>query len=69
MPTRRSKFAKASKPGAARRPELGDRVTIPNSPIVWTILKISSDGFATLTFEDSNLQRFRVPVSDMKPAK
>jgi hypothetical protein len=68
MPAKRSKVAKAARTPQPKL-QLGDRVTIPNSPLVWTILTISSDGLATLTFEDTNLQRFRVQVSDMKPAK
>jgi hypothetical protein len=65
MPAKRKKVAKAARQ-PQRSLEVGDKVTIPNSPLVWTVLTISSDGFATLTFEDTNLQRFRVPVGDLK---
>ena len=58
---------KASQP--TQPPARGDKVTIPNSPLVWTVLDVTSDGLATLVYKDTNLQRFRIPLADMKPAK
>ena len=58
MPPKRSKVVKATRTPKAQL-QLGDLVTIPNSPLTWTILTLSPDGFATLT----------VPVADMKLAR
>ena len=60
-------MARSPKSEAQQPPSIGDKVTIGNSESVYTIITISPNGSTVgLQLEDTNLERFRVPVEDLK---
>ncbi|MBS1799990.1 MAG: hypothetical protein JSS95_09220 [Acidobacteria bacterium] len=60
-------MARSKNSDAQQPPSIGDKVTIGNSDSVYTIITISPNGSTVgLQLEDTNLERFRVPVSDLK---
>jgi len=60
-------MAKATKPRPPQRiPRVGDKVTIPSSPLTFTVSHVSNDATeVTLNFDESNIHRFRVPVGNL----
>jgi hypothetical protein len=60
-------MAKSKNSEAQLPPSIGDKVTIGNSDSVYTIITISPNGSTVgLQLEGTNLERFRVPVEDLK---
>jgi hypothetical protein len=60
-------MAKSKNSEAQQPPSIGDKVTIGNSDSVYTIITISPNGSTVgLQLEGTNLERFRVPVEDLK---
>jgi hypothetical protein len=60
-------MAKSKSSEAQQPPSIGDKITIGNSESVYTIITISPNGSTVgLQLEGTNLERFRVPVEDLK---
>jgi hypothetical protein len=60
-------MAKSKNSEAQLPPSIGDKVTIGNSESVYTIITISPNGITVgLQLEGTNLERFRVPVDELK---
>jgi hypothetical protein len=50
-----------------RVPMVGDKVIPPGAPLVYTIARVSKDrSEVDLNYDDSLLNRFRVPVRNLK---
>jgi hypothetical protein len=50
----------------ARIPKVGDKVTVPRSELVYTIWQVYEDGEVNLHVPGFNLDRYRVPVRDLR---
>ena len=60
-------MARSKNGDSPQPPSIGDKVTIGNSDAVYTIITVSPNGSTVgLQLENTNLERFRVPVQDLK---
>lgn len=58
---------KSNKPSEVRTPTVGERITIGNSPTVFTITRATPTGRdVDLQLPGTNIERFRVSVDDLK---